>query len=76
MDMRSVSPMLTLSKIEELAELGLVKPLFIENASCEGLARHIFDTFDKLVRSNTGERAWLVSIDLEEDSKNSAFYAP
>ena len=64
------------SKIEELAELDLVKPLFIENASCEGLARHIFDTFDKLVRSNTGERAWLVSIDLEEDSKNSAFYAP
>jgi 6-pyruvoyltetrahydropterin/6-carboxytetrahydropterin synthase len=55
---------------------GLIRLLIVESASCEGLAIHIFDVFDKLVRSNTGERAWITSIELEEDSKNSAFYAP
>ena len=64
------------SKIEELAKLKLVHPLFIENASCEGLAKHLFETFDPMVRENTGGRARIVSIDLEEDSKNSAFYRP
>ena len=34
------------NKIEELAELGLIKPLFIDNASCEGLAKQNFETFD------------------------------
>ena len=63
------------NKIEELAELGLIKPLFIDNASCEGLAKHIFETFDPMVRHNTDSRAWLVSIELEEDSKNSVTYA-
>ena len=64
------------SKLEELEEMNLVRPLFIENASCEGLAKHLFETFDPMVRENTGGRACIVSIDLLEDSKNSAFYAP
>ena len=35
-----------------------------------------FETFDPMVRHNTDSRAWLVSIELEEDSKNSVTYAP
>ena len=64
------------SKIEELAKLKLVQPLFIEDASCEGLAKHLFETFDPMVRENTGGRAHLVSVELHEDSHNSALYRP
>ena len=64
------------SKLEELEEMKLVRPLFIENASCEGLAKHLFEIFNPMVSENTGGRARIVSIDLLEDSKNSAFYAP
>ena len=63
-------------KIEELARLGLLKPLFIQNASCEGLARHLFETFDPMVRHNTDSRAWLLSVELEEDSRNAVLYRP
>ena len=63
-------------KIEELRELKLIKPLFIERASCEGVAKHLFETFDELVRSNSEGRAWITRIHLLEDSKNSATYLP
>ena len=63
-------------KIEELAELGLIKPLFVENASCEGIAKHLFETFDPLVQKDTQGRAKIISIHLLEDSKNSATYLP
>ena len=63
-------------KIEELSEMKLIKPLFIERASCEGVAKHLFETFDAMVRRETGNRVWITRIHLLEDSKNSATYAP
>lgn len=63
-------------KIEELQALNLVKPLFLKNASCEGVAKHLFETFDPMVRNDTGGRAWISRIHLLEDSKNSATYLP
>ena len=44
--------------------------------ACEGVAKHLFETFDALVRSNTEGRAWITRIHLLEDSKNSATYLP
>ena len=64
------------AKIEELVELNLVKPLWIDNVSCEGLAKHLFETFAPMVASQTSCRASLVSIELHEDSRNSALYRP
>jgi 6-pyruvoyltetrahydropterin/6-carboxytetrahydropterin synthase len=62
------------SRIEEMAAAGLLKPLFIDNASCEGLARHLYETFNPMVTADTEGRAHILSIDLEEDSRNSATY--
>lgn len=47
----------------------------IDCCSCEGLARHLFDVFDRMVRENTGGRAFLVAIEVAEDSRNSARWA-
>ena len=52
------------------------KSFVVESCSCEGLARHLFDVFDPLVRDHTGDRAFLVEVEIEEDSKNSAAYRP
>ena len=65
-----------LARMEKWQEEGLIQLLVIPDASCEGLAQYLFATFDKMVRDNTAGRAWMTSIELEEDSKNSATYAP
>ena len=62
--------------IDQLKELKLIKPLFIERASCEGVAQHLFETFDTMVRQETQGRAWITRIHLLEDSKNSATFTP
>lgn len=50
----------------------LFKPYILENCSAEGLATHLFDVFDALVRRETGGRARLKAIKVGEDSKNFA----
>ena len=65
-----------LDELQALAESGLLKLHLVDNASCEGIARHLFETFAPMVASQTSGRASLVSIELHEDSRNSALYAP
>ena len=62
--------------LRNLAELGLLKILEIQQASCEGIAKYLFSRFDQLVRDNTNNRAWIKRIHLKEDSKNSATFEP
>lgn len=47
----------------------------VPNCSCEGMAQHLFDIFDSLVQQDTSGRAYLVSLEVIEDSKNSATFA-
>ena len=65
-----------LAELESLADSNLLKLSLVENASCEGIAKHLFETFDPMVRENTEGRARLVSVELHEDSRNSALYRP
>jgi 6-pyruvoyltetrahydropterin/6-carboxytetrahydropterin synthase len=52
------------------------KPYVVASCSCEGMARHLFEVFHPLVREATGGRVAVVRVEVEEDSKNSAAYAP
>ena len=52
------------------------KTYVVASCSCEGMARHLHEVFDRLVRQATGGRVWVVKIVVEEDSKNSAAYEP
>ncbi len=65
-----------LVKLNELQNEGLIKLLAVPNASCEGIARYLHNTFDPIVRKRTDERVWIRSVYLQEDSKNSATYQP
>ena len=65
------------AKDELLAFAGkLFKPYILPNCSCEGLAQHLHSIFDPMVREQTQGRAWIIEVEIEEDSKNSACYRP
>lgn len=52
----------------------LFKPYVLPSCSSEGLAKHLFDVFNPMVREKTNDRAWIMEVEIEEDSKNSASY--
>lgn len=54
----------------------LFKAYILPNASSEGLAKHLFEVFDPMVREHTNNRTYLIEIEVVEDSKNSALYRP
>ena len=60
----------------DLEKKGLMRINWVDSASCEGIARFLFETFQPLVRKKTKGRAWIRSLQLQEDSKNSAYYQP
>ena len=53
---------------------NLFKPYILPNCSCEGIAQHLHKIFDSMVRSATDNRAWIIKVEVAEDSKNSAIY--
>lgn len=52
------------------------KVLRVPCCSCEGVARYVFDAVDPLVRQATEGRAFLVALEVHEDSRNAAEYHP
>ncbi|MEZ5278736.1 MAG: 6-carboxytetrahydropterin synthase [Opitutaceae bacterium] len=48
----------------------------VPSCSCEGLAQHLFEVFDPMVRARTEGRAFLIKVEIWEDSRNSATYRP
>lgn len=55
---------------------SLFKAYILPNCACEGIARHIHEVFDPLVREHTDGRVWITQVEIEEDSKNAAAYRP
>ena len=47
----------------------------VDQCSCEGLAKFIFDEFDKMVSDATSARVCVVAVEVSEDKKNTARYA-
>jgi len=63
-------------KLLQLAFDGLLQITWVESASCEGIARFLYETFQPMVDARTKGRAWIKSVHLKEDSKNAADYTP
>ena len=61
---------------EKLEQMGLLKILWVDSASCEGIAQFLYHTFQPMIEEKTKGRVHLQSLHLEEDSKNSATYTP
>ncbi len=52
------------------------KLYLLPNCSSEGIAQHLYSIFDPMVQKETAGRAFIISITITEDSKNSATYTP
>lgn len=59
-----------------LEQQGLARVVLVDQPSAEGLARHMFETADRIVRSLTEGRAYCIECVCIEDSKNYATYRP
>ena len=64
------------AEFEKLEQMGLLKILWVDSASCEGIAQFLYHTFQPMIDEKTKGRVRLQSLHLEEDSKNSATYTP
>lgn len=64
-----------MDRFEQMQNDNLIQITTVNNASCEGIAKHIFDVFDEMIRSKTSQRAWVCRIELYEDSNNKVSYS-
>lgn len=52
------------------------KTYVLDDVSNEGIAIHLYDIFDAMVREDSDDRVWVHAVEVEEDSKNAARYEP
>lgn len=52
------------------------KAYVIESCSSEGIAKHLYEKMNALIKTMSGDRAFVVSVEVVEDQKNSATYTP
>ena len=52
------------------------KPYIVDQCSSEGLASHLYDVVYPMICELTDKRAYLLSVTVIEDSRNSATFAP
>lgn len=61
-------------KLNESNDLQVFKPFIVEQCSSEGLARHLYSVANPMIQDMTDGRAFLISITVREDVRNSATY--
>ena len=54
---------------EQLQQQGLLKILWVQSASCEGIAQFLYHTFQPMIEQKTNGRVRIQSLHLEEDAK-------
>ena len=67
------------SQVQNLSQSefkDLFKISWVENASCEGIAQFLFETFSQLIKEKEAGRVSIRSLKLYEDEKNFVSYAP
>ena len=55
---------------------SVFKPFVVEQCSSEGIARHLYGVAKPMIQDMTEGRAFLISVMVKEDVRNSAIYSP
>ncbi len=55
---------------------SVFKPFVVEQCSSEGIARHLYGVAKPMIQDMTKGRAFLISVMVKEDVRNSAIYSP
>lgn len=61
-------------EFSRLQELGLARVQVVPGASCEMLARFVFEATQPMVDRATGGRCWIAEVECREHGANSAIY--
>lgn len=65
-----------LSLWKELDQRGVIQLRVLPNPSMEGSAEWVYRQVDPIVRKMTQDRAWVTLVEVRENEKNAASYAP
>jgi len=65
-----------LARFEEMHALEIIKLRVLPNVSMENTAKYVFDHVSPWIREQTQGRAWLISVEVKENEKNSGVYRP
>ncbi len=57
-------------------EPGLFKVFWLDEPSCEGLTKKLFEVFNGLLAEQEGDRARVVRVEVWEDPRNMTTYEP
>jgi 6-pyruvoyltetrahydropterin/6-carboxytetrahydropterin synthase len=58
----------------QLEALGLARVQIVPRASCEGLARFVFEAAQPMIAKATGGRCWIAEVECREHGANGATY--
>lgn len=62
--------------INERSGCQVYQAYIVDQCSSEGLAKHLFEVVGPMIEEMTAGRAHLLSVEVVEDSRNSAMYRP
>ena len=65
-----------LDDFRRLESLGACRLVVFDDVGMEGTARYVFNWVDSWIREKTQGRAWVISVEVRENDKNSAMYCP
>lgn len=65
-----------MAKFLKLDSDGIVQLRVLPNSGMEGTAKFVFDKINQIINEKTSGRAWVRSVEVNENEKNSAIYNP
>ena len=65
-----------LDTFKELDKKGVIQLRTLPNVGMEGTAAYVFQEVNKMIKEQTGGRAWVKLTEVRENEKNSAIYKP
>ena len=65
-----------MKEFERMDKEGIIQLRVLPNAGMEGTAQYVFHEVDKMIKKETNNRAWVYSVEVRENEKNSAVYRP
>ena len=65
-----------LNLFREMEKQSIIQLRILPNVGMEGTAKYVYEIVNPMIDSQTGGRAWVKSVEVRENEKNSALYCP
>ncbi len=65
-----------LELFEEMDKKEIIQLRILPNVGMEGTAKYVYEKVNQLIKDQTNNRAWVKSVEVRENEKNSAIYLP